>query len=379
MKMSSGIKLLLFLLASSFSLLQARKDSSPLQEDVLQFKLNTSSGEAGAKNSTHTQAPSPAAALYEETSSQITTTAGSRDKQSWKEWARQTLSSLPASIKEYLTGFRGTLLGIGLLLVILSNPDEIQNIVPSEAALHFVSNYARYFAVNAAHEGGHALANYFINNKTSEIYLGSSHPAEGLEILPHITITGLHPSKGHSAGMGDVFLSEEKLKKEVQALTKEFKNLHPDLITQDLLKHPAYQQALKNAYGKAQNKNFKNRLQFCALATAGALGGLVINGLIKFFKGESLSSLDYVDIQQLINLIPASGLDGGAIAEKGFDWPEINEVGDNTFVPLVMAALFFKALSDLKNQENHPNKVGHALGLAFINFVGLGFFHATGS
>lgn len=379
MKMRSGLKLLLFLIASSFSLLHAREDSSLGPENVLLVKLNTSLGEVPPKDSTPTQTSSLAAPLYEENSSHITTASSSEGKQTWKEWARQTLSSFPASIKDYLTGFRGTLLGIGLLLVILSNPNEIQNIVPSEVALHFVSNYARYFAVNAAHEGGHALANYFINNKTSEIYLGSSHPAEGLEILPHITLTGLHPSKGHSAGMGDVFLSEEELKKEVQALTKEFKNLHPDLITQDLLKHPAYQQALKNAYGKAQNKNFKNRLQFCALATAGALGGLVINSLIKFFKGESLTSLDYVDIQQLINLIPASGLDGGAIAEKGFDLPEINEVGDNTFVPLVMAALFFKALSDLKNQENHPNKVGHALGLAFINFVGLGFFHTTGS
>lgn len=313
----------------------------------------------------------------------IPTSAQAPRKLSWKEWISSFGSSLTKDPERYQ--LIGSLLLLGSTLIFFSDPaaqlENLQNFSPMNFLATLASQSLRYFAVNAAHEGGHALTSYLISNKIPEIYLGVNKPTDGVEILPHVTLSSPDPSLGCTTNMPDPLHSQEKFEASIGNIYSQFKTSHPTLNFRELIELPEYQQAIEYASKSANEKSLKNRLKYFAIYIAGAVGGLAANGLIKLGLGESLLSIDYVDIRQLSNLIPYSGSDGGAIVKGALDAPGVVDAGNEVYEYTQGTLLFLKALSELLSQkkDQNPASLGlHALGLAIINYTMQGTFHCTG-
>ena len=305
-------------------------------------------------------------------------------KLSWKEW----FCSLGSSIAEdsERPQLPGSLLLLGATLIFLSSPEvhfeDLKSSSLSGFLMAMAAQYTRYLAVNFAHEGGHALANYFVNGKVSDVYLGTHEESDGVEVIPHVTLSGLDPSIGCTTNIGNQFYSEEKFRQIANKIHAKFAALYPSLSSQELLQLSEYQRDFIAAKNLPHDKSLKQRLKFFVIAIAGVASGLITNGLLKLWTGTSLLSIDHFDIKQLLNLIPTTRSDGGIIIEEVLDAPSVVAIGNELYQPTVITSLLIKALAELHTK--HPNRnpmslLMHALGLVCINYASMGKFHCTGN
>jgi hypothetical protein len=325
-----------------------------------------------------------AAADHNETVIQVEPT--SPRKLSWKEW----LATVGPATKEYITnkaGVRVACAAVGLMLLFYSNPEQsieaIRNCAPLSILTSIAHHYVRHFLITAAHEGGHALANFLISGKSTDIYMGTNVPADGVEILPHLTLCTLHPSKGTSNPLQNPLpFDEETCIKNIIAVNRAFKKMYPDMPNDELIQLPEYLTARDTAFYK---KDFASKLKYIALMIAGPLAGLFANGLLKLATGQPVLNIDVHDIKQLLNFIPSTGSDAGNIVTNICRRPDITAMGEEWETTLILLALFAKAGSEV-NLFEHPadalitlRKFVQAGGLAALNYGGLGLAHATGA
>ena len=322
---------------------------------------------------------------------------GKPRKISWNEW----LAKIGPTIKNHLYD-QGSFysafmfLGVGLLCISepavvydnLSTPatllNTIQQIPYASIMQTLALQYARYFVTNAAHEGGHALANYFINGTIADVYLGTTEAADGVEILPHLTLSGLNPSLGATEGIKNpMMLPYKERVNAINAIYKKYNQLYPIMTREERAACKELQEELVAV--KALNKDFVSRLKLATIFAAGAISALVTNGAIKFIAGEPILSLDPYDIKQLLNLMPAPGFDGGQIMSTAFDRPDITQAGNDWHVSVALMAFFLKACAENGCIENIASatfqetvkKLVQACGFTSLNFAGMGLAHAS--
>lgn len=306
---------------------------------------------------------------------------------SWSEW----LASFGPAFKDYWTNdplrwqMPALMFTAGALCTFAADPDgqmqAVKNLTVPAIFSSLIIQYLRYFIVNAAHESGHAAAHYLVSGEIADIYLGSE-AADGVEILPHMILAGVAPSRGQSTNIGNPMLSDALLQDNLLQVFKTFQAQYPKKTVSELLALPAFQQACNGAYSKSEIKTVQGRLKYFAVVIAGVVSGLITNGLVKLGMGESITSIDHIDMVQLFNLFPADGFDGGVIANSVFDLPKVAEVGRDIAVPAAFAMLFLKALTELNAKDPSKNTfhtIVHACGLALMNFSTNGFLHISGN
>lgn len=297
-------------------------------------------------------------------------------KLSWTEWFSTLGSKFKTDPEQYKLLCSVLLLGGALVFAAhpITHIDNAQQyssteILPTLTSLFsmLTSQFLRCCVVKIAHEAGHALTSYAITNQCSDIYLGAAEASDGVEILPHVILSGLNPAMGVTTSS---LYTQEELRGKVTTLYLKFKKIYPELTVQEITALPQYQDALK--------MSLKDKSQIFALYIAGVISGLLANGLIKLSTGESVCSLDVLDVLQLTNLIPNKHSDGGIIANEVFEIPNITELGNKVRDPAVLTSLFLKALTTVHIQNPNNNALQtilHAAGMAVVNFAGQGIFH----
>lgn len=308
-------------------------------------------------------------------------------KLSWSEW----FATLGPAFKDYWTKDAErwqlplSMFTLGAMLTFMADPNgqvqAVKDLTVSTFFSNLVIQYLRYFIVNTAHEGGHALVNYFVSGAVSEVYLGDG-AADGVEVLPHLTLVGFAPSRGQTTNIVNPMISDELLEKNLRAVIERFQVQYPDKSLTDLFAMSSFQLARTEARNNSETKTLTGKLKYCAVMIAGVLAGLVTNGLVKLGMGKSIMSIDHVDIVQLLNLLPAAGFDGGAVISKVFEMPAVVDAGSNYAVSATLVVLFLKALSELNAKNSAPISLPtllHAAGLALMNFSTNGVCHITGS
>jgi hypothetical protein len=335
-------------------------------------------------------------ALEIKASAAIDSADGKPRKISWSEW----FAKIGPAIKDHLYNQGSSysafvFLGVGLLCISqpaafyenLSRPailfKTIQQIPYASILQTCALQYTRYFLTTATHEGGHALANYLINGTIAEVYLGASKVADGVEILPHLILSGFFPL-GVTDGIKNPMIKHDKeILNAANALYKKYNELYPNMTREKRADCKELQEELARI--NVLNKDFISRLKLTTILAAGVISALFANGVIKFIAGEPILSLDHYDIKQLLNLMPVSDFDGGQIMDTVFDRQDITQAGNDWCIFVILMALFLKACSENGCIQNIASatfqetakKLIQACGFASLNFAGMGLAHAS--
>lgn len=301
----------------------------------------------------------------------------------WKEWFSSIKKSFSNQqwIEEPII-----YAAAGLAFTFLSNPQNMisgcsdffsEHKLPLKMCKTLIQQYVRYFLINLAHEGGHALTNYAFSNKVADIYLGTDTAHDGVEITSHIILSGVHPSKGSSQQLNNpLALNTEELLK----IHHQLEAAHPEKKFSEIKKLPDFEQAKLTA---RTQKDTLSKLKFIALMASGPIAGLIMNGLFKITAGESILSIDYYDIAQLLNFFPRTGSDGGQIIDIVTGRQAISQWGYEWFDSIRFLTFFFKeimatGLSRVNSESEIISNIMRALGLSCFNRATVGVFHTTG-